>query len=90
MKRGEEVPRITLAIGKASTAAAELARGRRVWTPKAPAFRAVWRRVPWRLALLCLGIVVQAGLVWLLWQVVDLCIQLFEAWAMLARYSLGL
>jgi hypothetical protein len=54
-----------------------------------PAFRALWRRVQWRNVLLCLGLVVQAGLLMLLWHLVQLCIALFETWVMLARYSLG-
>jgi hypothetical protein len=55
-----------------------------------PAFRALARRVPWQLLLLCLGFVVQAVLTMLVWQLVELCISLFEAWVMLARASLAL
>lgn len=47
------------------------------------------RRVPWQLLLLCLGLVVQAGLLLLVWRLVDLCIDLFEAWVILARYATG-
>lgn len=47
------------------------------------------RRVPWQLLMLLVGIVVQAGLVWMVWRLVHLAISLFEAWAMLARYSLS-
>jgi hypothetical protein len=68
----------------------ELARGRQWWTPTVPAFRALWRRVPWGKLLLSLGFVVQAWLVVLVWQLVELTIDLFEVWALLARHSLGL
>lgn len=67
-----------------------LARGRRLSPKLVPAFRALWRRVPWRLLLLLVGFVVQAWLVFLLVQLVDLCISLFEAWVMLARHRYGL
>jgi hypothetical protein len=55
-----------------------------------PAIRALWRRVPWGKLLLSLGFVVQAWLVVLVWQLVELTIDLFEVWAILARHSLGL
>lgn len=68
----------------------ELAKGRHLPPKGSPAFRALWRRVPWKMLLLCLGFVVQAGLLWLMWQLIDLVIQLFEVWTLLARHSLGL
>lgn len=68
----------------------ELARGRRFPPNGMPAFRAFCRRVPLRNLLLSLGLVVQAGLMLLLWQLIELIISLFEVWALLARHSLGL
>ena len=60
------------------------------WTPTVPAIRACWRRVPWRMLLMSLGLVIQAGLMVLMWQLIELIIDLFEVWALLARHSLGL
>jgi len=54
-----------------------------------PGLRAFLRRVPWRLIVFCLGLVVQAVLLWLVWQLIDLCISLLEAWELLARYIVG-
>jgi hypothetical protein len=53
----------------------------------APAIRA-FRRVAWLKLLLCLGFVVQAVLVLLVWQLVDLAIGLMEVWLDLARKHL--
>jgi hypothetical protein len=78
----EALLRITALLG------GTLARGRHLFPKAVPAFRALYRRVPWQLLLLCLGLVVQAGLAFLVWQLVELCISLFEAWVMLARYSI--
>lgn len=52
------------------------------------AIRATLRRVPWALLLMLVGLVVQAILVSLLYELVDLCISLFEVWAELARKHL--
>lgn len=46
------------------------------------------RRIAWRRLLLLVGFLVQAVLMWMLWQLVELCISLFEAWVILARHSL--
>ena len=70
-------------------AAAKLANGQHRIPQGLLAIRAFCRRVPWRNALLSLGLVVQAGLLWLLWELVDLVIRLFEVWVLLARHSLG-
>jgi len=43
-----------------------------------------------RLVVLVLLTMVQMSLLWLLWQLIQLCLELFEAWNLLARYSLGL
>ena len=48
-----------------------------------------WRRhLP--LIVFCLSLVVQAVLIWLLGELVDLCISLMELWAELARKHLEL
>ena len=65
-----------------------LASGRHRIPQGLPAIRAFWRRVPWRLLLLLVGLLVQAGLTLMLWQLVDLCILLFEVWAELAAKHL--
>lgn len=68
----------------------ELASGRHGIPQGLPAIRALCRRVPWRLLLLWVGFVVQAGLVLMVWQLVDLCISLMEVWLQLARKHLEL
>ena len=65
-----------------------LAKGRRGLTPYVPAFRALWRRVPWQLLVLLVGLVVQGALIVLVWQLVDLCVSLMEVWLELARKHL--
>lgn len=43
-----------------------------------------------RWLLMLLGLVVQGVLLWLMWELVDLCISLMEVWAELARKHLEL
>lgn len=57
--------------------------------PVVRGLRAFLRRVPWLLLLLCLGFVIQACLVFLVWQLAELAISLLEAWVLIARYSSG-
>ena len=76
--------------GAASQKLREIASGQHFLPQAVLAIRALWRRVPWQRLLLCLGLVVQAGLLWLMWQLIELIIDLFEVWALLARHSLGL
>ena len=47
-------------------------------------------RLPWRILLLLVGLVVQVVLTVLMWQLVDLSISLMEVWAELARKHLEL
>jgi hypothetical protein len=50
-------------------------------------FRALGR-LPWRLLLLLVGLLVQVVLTVLVWQLVDLSVSLMEVWAELARKHL--
>jgi hypothetical protein len=88
MKRGDGTSRSITFPEVPAAIARVLAKGRRL-SPLmgAPAFRAL-RRVAWLKLLLCLGFVVQACLVLLVWQLVDLCIGLMEVWLDLARKHL--
>lgn len=89
MKRREEVPQAKTLLSSFVLAAAELAGPCRVLPQYLGRGFVRLRRVPWQLALLCLGLVVQAGLVWMVWRLVELCISLLEAWTLLARYTVG-
>lgn len=89
MKRREEVPRVKALLSTLVAAAAELAGPLSSLPQWRTGVLCVLRRVNWQLVAFCLGLVVQAGLSLLVWRLVDLCISLFEAWTLLARYSLG-
>lgn len=90
MKRGVSLIVVDRFLSLLGGAMGSIARAGQ-WTPRRwPAFRAFWRRVPWQLLLLLMGFMVQAGLMFLIAQLVDLCISLFEAWVILARHRYGL
>jgi len=88
MRVREEARRTGRFLSRSRAVIAELARRLHSGSPTVQAFRAFGRRVPWRLLLLLVGFVIQAGLVLMVWQLVELCISLLEAWVMLARHSL--
>lgn len=90
MKQGIDRSRASAFLSAAGAVLRELARGRRLSPKLVPAFRALRRRVPWRLLMLCVGFVVQAVLLVLVGQLVDLSISLMEVWAELARKHLEL
>lgn len=88
MERGTDRSRASAFLSAAGAVLRELASGRHRIPQGLPAIRAFCRRVPWRLLGLLVSLVVQAVLMVMVWQLVDLCILLFELWAELARKHL--
>lgn len=90
MKQGTNRKRSSELLAHLGLMLRELAKGRRLDPKLAPAFRALWRRVIPANILLYVSLVIQACLALLVWQLIQLCIELFEAWVILARHSMFL
>ena len=61
----------------------------RVFSPMGTGpFVRLWISRYWRLVLVLLGLVVELVLMFMVWQLVELCISLMEVWAELARKHL--